>query len=812
MRRRRNLFLAAAIVLASCSGCRWFGGDESPGPVAQSPAVARQSSPQTDAKTEATDAGGEVDPRRIADLLRGLGNESIVGGNPAGTVPLFPGEFDRHVCEAADQLAAMGTKAVGDLRRAARDGNPVVRRNAAMVLAQLGDASAVDVLYEAAEQQDLQPLIRGKAIERLVDLARHMDNPSKVIDFQRLMAIFHQRKRATDGSRHIRRAILHAAALTDDPQGRNVLVAMLGSDDPALRHAALEALGEVQMTETPPAVVAALNDRNPRIVLAAIHTLSRWGGDEMARRYGELVASGDESVRLAAVRQMALAPSKDAATLLTGLLKDPSITVEREVVATAEKLGEVTVLEQALTIPRWRVRKAAVEALGRMKSVRSLGALAALTGDDSYNVRLAVAKALGDIGVPATAPTLVTLMEDSAASVRREAAAAFTRISGVDLHDYDPLQQPWKNADALARARAWADEHGKTAAPSAGDTSRGTDASGGTGGAVGTGGATDPEVARLIEALALPPGEHRQLAVASLVRMKGAAVTPLEAAVDARSPEIATAILDDVLPAIDPLYAALKELRAADESVRRQAAIRFSIAAKGRRLPQAAWLRAREALAGETDGQVRRLLTERLYEAGCTGLDDTLIHGLKLADPRSRQSAALFLGRLKSLKAVPHLIEALKDERTNVQHAAAWALGQIGDPAAVDPLRLALRTSDIQGRLAFGAALARLNQQIGRDELIRIMDETTTAVQVQAVEAMADAPHADYVPILIQRLNDANPRLTAAATEALRKITGQDFGYRPQAPADVRARALDAWRRWYAESRQVRTPDGAGRP
>jgi len=808
MRRRRNLFFAVA-VLVVCGGCRWFGGGASPGPVAQPPAVKHESGPAASAGTGATDAGSEADPRRIADLLRGLGDETVVGGNPAGTAPLFQGEFDRHVCEAADQLAALGPKAAGDLRRAARDGNPVVRRNAAMVLAQLGDASAADVLYEAAEQQDLKPLIRGKAIERLVDLARHTDPPSKVIDFQRLMAVFHERKRATDGSRHIRRAILHAAALTDDPQGRNVLVAMLGSDDPALRHAALESLGEVQMTETPPAVVAALNDRNPRIVLAAMNTLSRWGGDEMARRYAELVASGDESVRLAAVRQMAQAPSKDAATLLAGLLKDPSITVQREVVAAAEKLGEAGVLEQALAVPRWRVRKAAVEALGRMKSVRSLGALASLTGDDSYNVRLAVAAALGEMGVPAAAPTLVTLMEDSAASVRREAAAAFTQISGVELHDYDPLQQPWKNAGAIARARAWADEHGKTAAPSSGDPARGVDVSSGS---VGTGGATDPQVARLIEALALPPGEHRQLAVTSLVRMKGAAVAPLEAAVDARSPEIATAILDDVLPAIDPLYAALKELRAADESVRRQAAIRFSIAAKGRRLPQAAWLRAREALAGETDGQVRRMLTERLYEAGCAGLYDTLVHGLKLADARSRQSAALFLGRLKSLKAVPHLIEALKDERTNVQHAAAWALGQIGDPAAVEPLRLALRTPDMQGRLAFGASLARLNQQIGRDELIRIMDETATAVQVQAVEAMADAPHADYVPTLIQRLNDANPRLTAAATEALRKITGQDFGYRPQAPADVRARALDAWRRWYADSRQVRTPDGSGRP
>ncbi|MBN2584620.1 MAG: HEAT repeat domain-containing protein [Planctomycetes bacterium] len=790
MLRRRNPFFLSLVVSVLCvagtagiAGCRWFGDGAAPGP-APVPAVRSQA-----------ESGGRVDAARVAQLIRGLGDESVVAGNPAGTVQLFQGEFDRHVCEAADQLAAMGKEVAPDLRRATHDADPIVRRNAAMVLAQLGDASAVGVLYETAEQESLRPLIRGKAIDRLVDLARQSDDRSSILDFQRLMNLFHQRKRATDASRHIRTAILRAAAVTDDPQGRNVLLAMLNSNDPALLHAALEALGDVQMTETPPAVVQALNDRNPRIVLAAMGTLGRWGGDEMTRRYGQLLASSDEKVRLAAVKQMALAPSQDAGQLLVKLLGDPSLTVQREVVATAEKIGETGVLEQALKIPRWRIRKAAVEALGRMKSVRSLGALAALTGDDSYNVRQALAVALGDMGSPTAASTLVELLSDSAASVREAAAESFERASGVELKDYDPLQQPWKNAEAIDRARAWAAEHGSATSSSSSDN--GGDAAATT---------IDPETRRLIDALALPPGEHRQLAVASLVRMKEAALPALEASADSREPEIVTAILDDVLPAIDPLYAALKQLRSSDETARRQAAIHFSIAAKGRRLPQAAWMRAREALSSETDGQVRRMLAERLYEAGCEGLDDTLVHGLKLEDPRSRQSAALLLGRLKSLKAVPHLVEALKDERTNVQYAAAWALGEIGDQAAVEPLKLALRTPDMPGRLAFGAALAKLGRQIGRDELIRIMDETTTAMQVQAAEAMGDAPHVDYVPTLVQRLSETNPRLTAAATEALRKITGQDFGYRPYASAAVRSKALADWRQWYARSQQVRTP------
>jgi HEAT repeat protein len=46
----------------------------------------------------------------------------------------------------------------------------------------------------------------------------------------------------------------------------------------------------------------------------------------------------------------------------------------------------------------------------------------------------------------------------------------------------------------------------------------------------------------------------------------------------------------------------------------------------------------------------------------------------------------------------------------------------------------------------------------------------------------------DGVPVLIQALEDQSPAVRQAATEALRTITGQDFGL------DV-----NAWRQWWAE-------------
>jgi len=756
-------------------------------------------SPETGALAEPRDGAppAAATAQNISQWINRLGEERIVHSPGGGSDPFFSGEFDQHRCEAADRLVAMGQGAAKALRKAAGQADPVVRRNAAMALARLGDASATEVLYQAAEQQDLAPLIRGKAIVLLAELARSVPEKALAIDLKRLMAVFDRRKRATGASRHVLTAIIRAAALAEEIEGRNIVVGMLPSRDPALRHAALEALRDVELPETPPQVTEALGDRNPRIVLAAMATLVHWGGDEMTNRYAHLVASGDEKVRIEAVRQIGLTPGDEAGQLLLKVIDDPSLSVQREVIASAEKIGDAAVLQRALEVRRWRIRKAAVEALGRMKSARSLDALAALTKDDSYNVRRALAEAVGEIGRPTGVPILVDLLADSAVTVRTAAAESFAGISGFALKDYDPNLQPWKNAEAIKLARKWSDEHAKD----------GQDSSDGPNG--GGSESIDPETRKLIDALALPPGEHRQLAIAALVRMNDRAIASLEASVEVRPPEIATAILDDVLPVIDPLYMALKKLHSNDVAQRRQAAIRFARAAKGRRLPEAAWRRAQHVLAGEADGQVRRLLTERLFEAGHEGLAEALVHGLKLSDVRARRSAALYLGRLKSPKAVPHLVECLRDERTSVQHAAAWALGQIGDPAAIEPLRQAVLTRELPGRLAFGAALARLGDAAGREELVRLMLESKTSMQVRVVEAMAEAPHVDYVATIIEKLDLRNPRLAAPVTAALRKITGQDFGYRPQAAAAVRKKALADWRAWFASSQQIRIPAAA---
>ena len=58
--------------------------------------------------------------------------------------------------------------------------------------------------------------------------------------------------------------------------------------------------------------------------------------------------------------------------------------------------------------------------------------------------------------------------------------------------------------------------------------------------------------------------------------------------------------------------------------------------------------------------------------------------------------------------------------------------------------------------------------------------------------------NASTVPMLVARLEDADPVVRLAASEELRRRTGRDFGYVPWARAEERASAVGRWRTWLA--------------
>jgi HEAT repeat protein len=78
----------------------------------------------------------------------------------------------------------------------------------------------------------------------------------------------------------------------------------------------------------------------------------------------------------------------------------------------------------------------------------------------------------------------------------------------------------------------------------------------------------------------------------------------------------------------------------------------------------------------------------------------------------TRGRAALMLGKLRDVRAVEPLIQALDAPGYKTPVYAAEALGKIGDPRAIEPLLAALSTRNDSLRAAAMAALKQLGQEV----------------------------------------------------------------------------------------------------
>jgi HEAT repeat protein len=97
-----------------------------------------------------------------------------------------------------------------------------------------------------------------------------------------------------------------------------------------------------------------------------------------------------------------------------------------------------------------------------------------------------------------------------------------------------------------------------------------------------------------------------------------------------------------------------------------------------------------------------RLPTRESHESDDEGIDKQekkfrfYIAMLEDPNPGRRWKAAESLARSGDTRAVTPLIQALTDEDWRVRQKVAWALGYLGDPAAIPALRKAYR-NDLEG-------------------------------------------------------------------------------------------------------------------
>ena len=88
----------------------------------------------------------------------------------------------------------------------------------------------------------------------------------------------------------------------------------------------------------------------------------------------------------------------------------------------------------------------------------------------------------------------------------------------------------------------------------------------------------------------------------------------------------------------------------------------------------------------------------------------------------------------------------------------------------------------------------------------RDVESAAPLVRARAVGLGEGLPDSAAIPALLDRLTDPDPVVRLSAHEALKRRTGQDFGYTPWGEINDRAAAVTRWRQWWANKQATAPP------
>ncbi len=171
-------------------------------------------------------------------------------------------------------------------------------------------------------------------------------------------------------------------------------------------------------------------------------------------------------------------------------------------------------------------------------------------------------------------------------------------------------------------------------------------------------------------------------------------------------------------------------------------------------------------LLGHGDPGVRYVAEQALMEFGSEAVKP-LIAALEHRHLYVQEASARILGKLKDRAATVSLLEARSSSHPDrVRIAATKALGELGDPAAVEPLMKDLREKDSPVLHEIPLTLGKIGAPAVLP-LIRILADPDEDVARMAAEALGETQDGRAVQPLIEALERGDPFLKRAASDAL---------------------------------------------
>jgi HEAT repeat protein len=144
-----------------------------------------------------------------------------------------------------------------------------------------------------------------------------------------------------------------------------------------------------------------------------------------------------------------------------------------------------------------------------------------------------------------------------------------------------------------------------------------------------------------------------------------------------------------------------------------------------------------------------------------------LIDSLKDDAPEVRQAAAAVLGRIGGAESVKALVDVLDNDVPEVIVAAAAALGSIGSPAAFDQLVPLLGHTDAAVRHAAVSAINSVAHPETSRRIRTLLTNSNSLVREGAVKVAGYFGFADTFDVVISLLQDDSPHVRRAVVEHL---------------------------------------------
>ena len=305
---------------------------------------------------------------------------------------------------AIEALIHIGSKAIDPLVTVLEEENPWVRRAAIEALGKIGGVGVVALLVELLNDSD----VRRAAIEALGQTG-DSSAVAPVVESLR--------------DPDLRIVAIEALCRIGDPAVAFLIEAI---KDFNVRRVAVGALGQIGDYAVAP-LIEALREENPWVRMAAVEALGQTGNSSAVAPLVEALRDEEPSIRSTAIKSLGeIGDARSVATLIKALGDGNMRMTAIKALGQTGDVSAVAPLVEALT--HENLRRSAIEALGEIGDAGAVAPLVETLRDEDCWVREAASMALGKIGDPSAVAPLAEALRDEDSRVRRAATEALGEI------------------------------------------------------------------------------------------------------------------------------------------------------------------------------------------------------------------------------------------------------------------------------------------------------------------------------------------------------------------------------------------------